>query len=128
MGNLLRQTYVPELHWIGDLRSAWPDAPREPLSLKDRADQRRIGTEEPVRVRPLPLEPAAVDRAELLLDAVLRLPSPERMILVGWAVRVKMSTLAQYAHTSRRSAWRYLDRGCRKIAAQNVVASVAQVC
>ena len=112
MGLVLRATYVPELTWISDLRAAWPDAPHEQLSLKDRFEQWEQGGAPIVRVWRQQPSPEAIDRADKLLWLVMALPNPHRKITIGWAIRNKMRDLAKDCHISKRKAWYVFNDAC----------------
>lgn len=112
MGTMLRQTRAPELGWLATPKALWPDAPYEQLGLKDRAEQAEAGGEPTVRIIEARLLPDQIDRAQALLERVMRMRPSQRIVVVGWSVKVHMGVLAKHVHVSRRTAWSMLGGAC----------------
>lgn len=122
MGTMIRQTHCPELGWLGDMRSGWPEAPQEVLGLKDRAEQAEAGGLPTVRIIEAKLAPEQISRAEKLLERVRRFPRHQAIIVVGWACKFHMGKVAKHRQVrcSRRHAWNILNGACEVLAREGV--------
>lgn len=117
MGTMLRQTRAPELGWLASPHALRLDYEEGEQQGEDAIDAMEGKAPKPqVHVRPSHLLPEQIDRSVAQLERVVRMRLAQRIVVVGWSVRVHMSVLAKDTHVSRRTARRALHGACDVLA------------